>query len=126
MSIIDQKHYLLNVELWDLTLTASIHSNIYSAIKYIVRYKRKGRPLEDLEKAITFLTKLEECPDLSIIWAEYNDERLLKEFQRQFKDIEGLIIGRLTQSIFDNYGDIEVIIELIEDLKIEYLKGVRR
>lgn len=114
------QHYEMGedgVELWDLTLRSSIHSNIYSAMKYIVRFDKKGSANADLCKAVEFLEKLEECPDYTILGALYEDVGLLEKFLGQFDGLRREILIALTQETFDNYTYIEPIISMIKKLE---------
>lgn len=113
-----------DISIWELGLNFKAHPLIFSAMRYIVRYERKGNAVTNLEKAINILSKLKNLDNYSILDVQHINVGLMVEFRGQFKGIKGLIIALLTRFNFNDYSDIEVIIELIEDLKEEYLKGV--
>lgn len=46
------------VEVWDFITDQGMGYFDGNAIKYICRYRHKGNPVQDLDKAIAFLTKL--------------------------------------------------------------------
>ena len=49
------------VEVWDFIIDQGMGYLDGNAIKYICRYRHKGKPVEDLDKAIAFLTKLRDA-----------------------------------------------------------------
>lgn len=52
-------HYNMGkIEVWDFITDQQMGYFDGNAVKYICRYRHKGKPVEDLDKAIAFLTKL--------------------------------------------------------------------
>lgn len=49
---------------WDFACEFYVHPMIYAATKYMIRYHLKGRPVEDLRKAISYLRKYLENPEV--------------------------------------------------------------
>ena len=47
-----------SIEVWDFIEDQQLSYLPGNAIKYICRYKHKGNPVQDLDKAIAYLTKL--------------------------------------------------------------------
>jgi hypothetical protein len=57
--IINQpRHYTLGIECWDYIVSHDMGFLEGNVIKYVTRYRYKGRPLEDLKKARAYLERL--------------------------------------------------------------------
>lgn len=55
-------HYAQEYPHWDWVRDMGLDYLIGNATKYVARYKRKGTPVQDLEKAISYIEKWREAP----------------------------------------------------------------
>lgn len=86
------------VEVWDFILDQGMGYLDGNAIKYICRYRHKGKPVEDLDKAIAFLIKLRDAEKVKATVAQSEALKVANAqvMQQQLADIADMKARGLT------------------------------
>jgi hypothetical protein len=94
-------HYHSAFAHWDWVLAIGMQYLEGNATKYLARWDKKGSPLMDLEKALSYVTKLEETVGLSAIQSTRTRPSLsfITVQTERFCD-ENRIVGSAYQAIF--------------------------